>query len=113
MMKIKRVYEPAEKGEFRVLVDRLWPRGVSKEKAKIDLWLKDISPSDGLRKWFSHDPSKWSEFKRKYFKELKAKSELIQRIRLIGKTKNVVLVFSAKDAEHNNAVALEEYLNQN
>ena len=110
-MKIKRVYEPAEKGEFRILVDRLWPRGVSKKKAKIDLWLKIISPSDELRKWFSHDPQKWSGFKKKYFKELKSKKQELAEIRLLKKKhKNLTLLFSAKDPKHNNAVALLEYL---
>jgi uncharacterized protein YeaO (DUF488 family) len=107
MIKTKRIYEsPAEDG-FRILVDRLWPRGVQKEKAKIDLWLKEIAPSDDLRKWFSHDPEKWEEFKKKYEKELTAKQGLLNKIRQIEKQKGTAtLLYSARDTEHNNAVAL-------
>ncbi len=80
-MRIKRVYEPASKEDgCRILVDRLWPRGLSKENAKLDRWIKDIAPSDDLRNWFAHDPAKWEEFKKKYAKELEAKRELIQEI---------------------------------
>ena len=108
MIKIKRVYEAAAEDDgFRILVDRLWPRGISKEKAKIDLWLKEVAPSNELRKWFAHDPEKWGEFKKKYGEELAAKQELLKEVRRIEKEKGMVtLVYSARDMEHNNAVAL-------
>jgi uncharacterized protein YeaO (DUF488 family) len=110
MIKTKRIYEsPAVEDGFRILVDRLWPRGVQKEKAKIDLWLKEIAPSDELRKWFVHDPQKWEEFKKKYEKELAAKQELLNEIRKTEKEKNTItFLYSAKDTEHNNAVALKK-----
>ena len=112
MIKIKRIYEPPEKEDgFRVLVDRLWPRGVSKDKARVDLWLKEIAPSDQLRKWFSHDPEKWEDFKKRYREELEDKEKLIQTIKKIEKERGVVtLLYSAKDEKHNNAVALNEVL---
>jgi uncharacterized protein YeaO (DUF488 family) len=112
MIKIKRIYHsPAEEGEYRILVDRLWPRGVSKEKVKVDLWLKEIAPSEGLRKWFGHDPEKWEGFKRKYEKELENKKELLHRIKEMEKEKGIVtLLYSAKDEEHNNAVILSNVL---
>jgi len=112
MIKIKRIYEqPAKEDGFRILVDRLWPRGISKEKAKIDLWLKEIAPSDELRKWFGHDPEKWEEFKAKYEKELKGKQELLGKIKQMEREKGIVtLLYSAKDKEHNNAVALNTFL---
>jgi uncharacterized protein YeaO (DUF488 family) len=112
MMKIKKIYEPAASGDgFRILVDRLWPRGLSKENAKVDLWLKDIAPSDNLRKWFHHDPKKWTEFKSKYQKELETKKELLNKIKQIEKEKRIVtLLYSAKDKEHNNAVVLSAIL---
>ena len=111
MIKIKRVYDPAtpEDGK-RILIDRLWPRGIKKEEAKIDEWLKDIAPSGELRKWFSHDPSKYQEFKKRYLKELQKKSELLQEIRKETKKETVTLLFSAKDTEHNNATVLKEIL---
>jgi len=110
MFLIKGVYDiPEKKDGFRILVDRLWPRGLSKEKAKIDLWLKELAPSDKLRKWFAHDIKKWNDFKMKYKKELKNKSALIEKIKQIEKERGTVtLLFSAKDKEHNNAVVLKE-----
>ena len=112
MIKTKRIYEsPAEEDGFRILVDRLWPRGVQKEKAKIDLWLKEIAPSDDLRKWFAHESQKWEEFKKKYVKELATKEGLLNEIRQIEKEKGTVtFLYSAKDTEHNNAVALKTIL---
>jgi uncharacterized protein YeaO (DUF488 family) len=112
LIKIKRVYEsPAEEDGFRVLIDRLWPRGLAKEKAKLDLWIKEVAPSDELRKWFSHDPEKWEEFKKKYLQELSAKQALLTKIRQLEKEQGTVtLLYSAKDTEHNNAVALKEIL---
>jgi len=111
MIKVKRIYDPVlpDDGK-RILVDRLWPRGIKKDKAKIDEWLKDIAPSNGLRKWFSHDPDKWKEFKNRYIKELKDNSELIERLRAVTKKEKVTLLFSAKDVEHNNAVVLKEVI---
>ena len=110
MIKIKRVYEKAEESDgIRILVDRLWPRGIKKEK--VDYWLKEISPSNELRKWFSHDFNKWEEFKNKYFNELNSKKELINfLLELIKKNSNVTLLYSAKEEKYNNAVALKEYL---
>jgi uncharacterized protein YeaO (DUF488 family) len=112
MIRIKRVYnEATEEDGFRILVDRLWPRGNRKEKAKIDLWLKGVAPSSDLRKWFSHDPAKWEEFKKKYGKELSTKQELLKQIRMIEKEKGIVkFLYSAKDVDHNNAVALKAIL---
>jgi len=112
MMKIKRVYDlPAKEDGFRILVDRLWPRGISKEKAKIDLWLREIAPSDNLRKWFSHDPKKWKKFKEKYEVELKNKKELLRKIKQIEEEKETVtLLYAAKDEKCNNAIILSDAL---
>lgn len=111
MIKIKRVYEEPEKSDgFRILIDRLWPRGESKEKARIDLWLKDIAPSDELRKWFEHDPGKWEEFKKRFFDELKDKKELLDEIIVRARRGAVTLLYGAKEERYNNAVALKEYL---
>lgn len=109
-LEIKRVYDlPTTEDGYRILVDRLWPRGVSKEKAKINLWLKDIAPSDQLRKWFSHDSSKWEDFKYRYFKELDKKKDLVNRN--FKNTKSVItLLYAAKDDRYNNAQALKEYI---
>jgi uncharacterized protein YeaO (DUF488 family) len=112
MLKIKRVYDPVSPDDGkRVLVDRLWPRGIKKEKAQINEWLKEISPSNELRKWYSHDPAKWTEFKEKYQKELAEKSELLKKIKAEAKKQTVTLLFSTKELELNNAVALKEILN--
>lgn len=112
MIKIKRAYESSSEDDgFRILVDRIWPRGVSKEKANLDTWMKEIAPSNDLRKWFSHDPKKWKEFENKYKEELKDKNKLINEIKEIEKDKGkVTLIYSAKDKEHNNAVVLEHIL---
>jgi uncharacterized protein YeaO (DUF488 family) len=112
MIKIKRAYQPVEKDDgFRILVDRLWPRGVSKEKAKLDLWLKDIAPSDDLRKWFAHDPERWEEFQKRYLEELSDKKDLIDKIKRLEKDEdNITLVYAAKDEEHNNSVVLSKVL---
>ena len=96
---------------FRILIDRLWPRGISKEKAKIDLWLKEIAPSDELRKWFSHDPEKWADFKEKYKSELANNLESIKVIKeIMQKEKTITFLYAAKDEEHNNAIVLKEFL---
>lgn len=108
---VKRVYEKPKRSDgYRVLVDRIWPRGIKKEEAAIDCWLKDIAPSSPLRKWFGHEVEKWLEFKKRYFQELGTHPETLDRLAEIVKDRKVVLVFGAKDAEHNNAVALKEYL---
>jgi len=110
-IKVKRVYDEynLEDG-YRILVDRLWPRGLSKEKAKIDLWFKEIAPSDKLRKWFNHEQSKWEEFKKKYFEELNNKKDVVNKLlKIIQEKKNVTFLFSAKDRKYNNAIALKEY----
>ena len=112
MIKIKRAYVNADKNDgYRILIDRLWPRGLSKDKAKTDIWLKEIAPSNELRKWFSHDPVKWNEFRRKYEAELNNKLVYIQEIRKIEKKEKLVtFLYSAKDEEHNNAVVLKNFL---
>lgn len=109
---IKRAYEAASESDgFRILVDRVWPRGVSKTDAKIDAWLKDIAPSSSLRKWFGHDPEKWGEFKTRYFEELDGNAETVATIRRhLDENRKVTLVYAAKDETHNNAVALKAYL---
>ena len=108
---IKRVYaEPSQDDGMRILVDRLWPRGLTKEKAKVDLWLKEIAPSSELRKWFAHDPKKWPEFKRRYAEELKAESGPLARLRQEADRKTVTLLYGAKDEEHNEAVVLLEIM---
>jgi uncharacterized protein YeaO (DUF488 family) len=111
VVKLKRAYEPPEPSDgFRVLVDRLWPRGVSKSSARIDLWLKEIAPSAALRKWFGHDPSKWEEFRSRYFHELDQNREAVGKLQGQVRHGTVTLVYGARDQEHNNAVALKEYL---
>ncbi len=111
-IRLKRTYEnPDEADGFRILVDRLWPRGVKKERARIDLWFKDIAPSNELRKWSGHDPEKWGEFKERYFSELDARPELIDLLwHKIEEEGKVTLVYSARDEDHNNAVALKDYI---
>ena len=108
---LKRVYEPPTKGDgYRVLVDGIWPRGVKKEVAEIDLWLKEIAPSRELRKWFDHDPKKWRQFKVRYFRELSKNAETTTALVSKAKRRRVTLLFAARDEEHNNAVALRLYL---
>lgn len=110
-IRLKRAYEPAEAADGRrILVDRLWPRGVSKKSAHIDLWFKEIAPSTELRKWFGHDPAKWNEFRKRYFKELEEHSEpLAQLLEHVGHGP-VTLVYGAKDEEHNDAIVLKDFL---
>lgn len=111
MIKTKRVYDPVSPGDGkRILVDRLWPRGIKKEETKIDEWMKDIAPSTDLRKWFAHDPTKWTEFKKRYINELKKKSELVERLRTEAQKGTITLLFAAKDVEHDNAVVLKELI---
>jgi uncharacterized protein YeaO (DUF488 family) len=121
MIKVKRIYDLSKSNEknnriFTILIDRLWPRGLAKDKIKIDLWLKDIAPSDKLRKWFAHDPIKWEGFKSKYKEEIlnqDRKMELLRQIKQIEKERgSVLLLFSAKDKQYNNAIALSEVLKE-
>ena len=108
---LKRAYQPAapEDGQ-RVLVDRLWPRGVSKEKAAIDLWLKEIAPTTALRQWFGHDPALWEEFQRRYRAELDANGEVVGQLRDVIRKGRTTLVYGAKDEAHNDAVVLADYM---
>jgi uncharacterized protein YeaO (DUF488 family) len=110
MIKYKRVYEAENVKGYRVLIDRLWPRGISNEKANLDEWLKEIAPSEELRKWFNHEPSRWEDFKEKYIEELKGKQELMDRLVDVAEKGDLVLLYAAKDEEHNNAVVLKEVL---
>ena len=108
---IKRVYErPAESDGVRILVDRLWPRGMTKAEARVDLWLKDIAPSTEVRKWFGHDPDKWVEFKKRYRAELRKNDEHVTLLRKEMEKGAVTLVYGAKDEEHNDAVVLHGFL---
>jgi uncharacterized protein YeaO (DUF488 family) len=113
VIKIKRVYDTASKDDgFRILIDGLWPRGLTKEKAKVDLWLKDIAVSPALRKWFSHDPDKWAKFKQRFFFELDSKPDSIALIMDKAKTVgSVTLLYGSKELRYNNAAALLEYIN--
>jgi uncharacterized protein YeaO (DUF488 family) len=112
MIKIKRIYNnpKGNSSSFRILVDRLWPRGLSKDKVKVDLWQKDIAPSNSLRKWFSHDERKWNEFRVRYFKELDKNNELVDTILDKLKKGSITLLYGTKEEKFNNAIALREYL---
>ncbi len=112
MIKRKRVYDIWHQDDgFRVLVDRLWPRGLSKEKAHVDVWLKDVAPSTELRQWFGHDPEKWEEFRKKYKKELKDKNTFIRQLKDLEKQyTNITLLYGAQDMDHNEAVVLIDIL---
>ncbi len=113
MVRTKRVYESAEPEDgTRLLVERLWPRGMRKEVLHMDAWLKDVAPSDELRRWFGHDPAKWAEFRERYFEELQNRPAAIRPIEEAARLGNVTLLYSAHDTEHNNAVALREYLEE-
>jgi uncharacterized protein YeaO (DUF488 family) len=111
MVKLKRIYQEAEPADGRrILVDRLWPRGVSKERARVDWWLKEIAPSNELRRWFAHDPSKWEEFQTRYCAELEAVRPRLDELRALAARETVTLLYAAKDEEHNNAVLLMKLL---
>ncbi len=112
MIRVKRVYEPPSREDgCRVLVDRLWPRGLEKNRAAVDVWLKDVAPTSSLRKWFGHRPERWDEFKQRYFRELSQKPEAVKMIlELEQRHGTVTLLFSARDTLHNNATALMEYI---
>ena len=112
MIQIKRVYDPVTSTDgTRLLVERLWPRGIKKTSLEIKGWLKDVAPSAELRKWFSHDPAKWNEFRSRYFAELEANPAAWQPVVADARHGTVTLIYSSHDTEHNNAVALEEFLN--
>ncbi len=112
---VKRIYNKELPAGYRILVDRLWPRGMSKVNAKLDLWAKEISPSPELRKWFGHDPEKYPEFEKKYMEEIQNNDyakEFVQAVKEALKEQDVLILYGAKDEEHNNAVVLNEYLNK-
>ena len=110
-LNLKRVYEAPHKDDgTRILVDRLWPRGLTKEKAKVDLWLKEIAPSTGLRKWFGHDPKKWRSFRKRYETELKDHADEIKLLKSKVKEGTVTLIYGARDQEHNEALVLKQFL---
>lgn len=113
MFKLKRAYEaPSVADGVRVLVDRLWPRGLTKKKADLDLWLRDVAPSPRLRTWFNHDPKRWRAFQQRYWKELKQRPELVAELRKKGRKGTVTLIYAARDEGHNHALALKRYLNR-
>jgi uncharacterized protein YeaO (DUF488 family) len=108
---VKRAYEePSENDGCRVLVDRVWPRGVTRQRLQLDAWMKELAPGSTLRKWFAHDPGKWRQFKRRYFAELDERPEEVDRLLEMLATGRVTLVYSARNEEFNNAIALKEYL---
>jgi len=108
---VKRIYEEHENADgFRILVDRIWPRGIKKEKAQIDSWMKEVAPSTALRKWFAHDPDKWPDFVSKYKKELHGSMAFRELMTLVKKHKTVTLIFSSTDEAHNQAVALKKFV---
>jgi uncharacterized protein YeaO (DUF488 family) len=110
-VKLKRAYEaPAAEDGIRILIDRLWPRGISKKKAALDQWMQDIAPSAELRKWFGHDPARWDEFRRRYAVEVHQNAELLDRLRSLARRGQVTLVYSAHDEVHNDAVVLRNLL---
>jgi uncharacterized protein YeaO (DUF488 family) len=110
-IRLKRAYEPATPSDgYRVLIDRLWPRGVSRERAELDEWEKELAPSTELRKWFAHDPSRFEEFRRRYIDELRRRGARLTELRRRARTGTLTLVYSARDAEHNDAVVLAEVL---
>jgi uncharacterized protein YeaO (DUF488 family) len=111
VIRLKRIYQPPAKEDgFRILVERLWPRGVSKERARVDLWLKDVAPSPELRTWYGHDPSKWGEFQERYRAELQRNPELERMRQLIEEKKEVTFVYAARDETRNSALVLKLYL---
>ncbi len=114
MVQLKRVYElPSPQDSFRILVEGLWPRGITRERAAVDLWLKDVAPSPELRRWFSHDPSRWEQFRERYWIELRHNKDPIELLKQHIKKGTVTFVYAAWDEEHNSAVALKEFLEQN
>jgi uncharacterized protein YeaO (DUF488 family) len=113
MIKLKRAYEPASKDDgLRILVERLWPRGVSKQKGRIDLWLKDLAPSQELRQWYGHDPERWPQFQKKYRSELRDKADVLALLQYVAEARQVTFVFAASDLERNSARELKDCLEQ-
>ncbi len=113
MLKVKRVYEDDESSDgTRFLVERLWPRGMRKEELKMEAWLKEVAPSDGLRRWFAHDPLKWNEFQKRYRAELESNPNALKPILESAKRGDVTLLYSARDTEHNNAIVLKSFLEE-
>ena len=113
MIQVKRVYEqPAGSDGFRVLVERLWPRGISRERAHLDLWLKEVSPSPELRKWYAHDLEKWDEFQKRYRAELEGAPAAVEQLRQAGRRGVLTLVYAAHDEQHNSALVLKAFLDQ-
>lgn len=113
MIRLKRVYEPPSKQDgFRILVERLWPRGVSKERASVDLWLKEVAPSPQLRKWFGHRPSRWEPFRKRYWEELERNQDPVKRLKQRIKKGTVTFVYAARDEVHNGAMALKEFFDR-
>jgi uncharacterized protein YeaO (DUF488 family) len=111
MIRLKRVYEPASRTDgTRILVDRLWPRGLTKERAAVTLWLKDVAPSTELRKWFGHAPARWKQFQARYRKELREKKDIVERLKQKSKAHTVTLVYAARDEQHNEALVLKRVL---
>jgi len=111
MIKLKRVYEePSSKDGVRVLVERLWPRGLTKKRAAVGLWLKDVAPSPELRNWFGHDPARWDQFQKRYRRELRERKDAIRLLKQKMKEGTVTLVYAARDEEHNGALALKRHL---
>jgi uncharacterized protein YeaO (DUF488 family) len=112
-VRLKRAYEPASPSDgYRVLIDRLWPRGVSKQRANLDAWEKELPPSAELREWFGHDPTRFPEFRRRYRRELAAQEDKLQELRQRARAGRVTLIYSARDSQHNDAVVLAEILRQ-
>jgi uncharacterized protein YeaO (DUF488 family) len=113
MIRLKRVYDEPERGDgLRVLVDRLWPRGLAKEAVQLDRWEKDLAPSDELRRFFAHDPQKWPEFRRRYREELREQGAKLQELARCGAKGTLTLLYAARDTQHNNAVVLKEFLEE-
>lgn len=110
-VRLKRAYEPpSEDDGRRILVDRLWPRGVSKAEAALAEWMKELSPSTGLRKWFGHDPERWETFRRRYAAEIREHAEVLARLRSLARSRRVTLVYSARDEAHNDAIVLRDVI---
>lgn len=110
-LKLKRAYAPPARGDgLRILVDRLWPRGLKKDSAALDDWIKEVAPSPGLRQWFGHDPERWSEFRRRYTAELRAQTDALERIRALARKRPVTLIYAARDEAHNHALVLRDAL---
>jgi uncharacterized protein YeaO (DUF488 family) len=110
-VRVKRVYEPAEDGDgYRVLIDHVWPRGVSRERARLDEWARDLAPSDQLRRWFAHDPARFEQFRARYREELAVHAEILERLRALARQAPVTIVYAARDEQHNNAAVLADVL---